>query len=83
LNGQTTHELLTEIRDLQQESLQIARNHHAMVSRQFERAEALHERAEKIQEKSESIMSTARKALAFVLPVIVILLLYLSWLIFR
>ena len=47
MNDQTTHELLTEIRDLQREALKIARDNHAMASRQFERAEALRSRKAK------------------------------------
>lgn len=78
-----TQSLLAEIRDLQQASLELAREQHAMAKRQFERAEALHARAERIQDRSESIMGVARKALFVLLPVIVGLLAYLTWLIFR
>ena len=80
---ETTRKLLREIRDMQAEMLELSRQHHAMSSRQFERVEALHERAEKIQDRSESIMAVARKSLVVIIPVIVGLLIYLSWLIFR
>lgn len=43
----------------------------------------MHARAERIQDRSESIMGVARKALFVLLPVIVGLLAYLTWLIFR
>lgn len=75
--------LLKEIRDLQAESLALARRQFDMAEKQFKRAEALHERAERIQERSESLMGAARKALVVILPVIAALLAYLTWLIFR
>jgi len=75
--------LLAEIRDLQKESLDLARKQFDMAEKQFQRAEALHVRAERIQDRSESMMSMARKAPIFILPVIVVLLAYLTRLIFR
>lgn len=79
---QTTETLLSEIRDLQREQLALARQQYDMAKQQFDRAEALHARAERIQDRSESIMGVARKALFVVLPIIVGLLAYLTWLIF-
>ncbi len=82
--------LLREIRDdqrlqlqRQQESLALQQQQLALVSRQFERAEKLNERAEMIQNKSAQIVAGARRVFMFVLPVIVILLAYVSWLILR
>ncbi|NND45574.1 MAG: hypothetical protein HKN58_09640 [Xanthomonadales bacterium] len=74
--------LLTEIRDIQKARLALAQEQHAMAKRQFERAEALHARAERIQDRSEGIMRVARKSLFLILPIIVGLLAYLTWLIF-
>ena len=75
--------ILSEMRDLQRESLALSREQFAMAKKQFERAEALHTRAEKIQERSESMLSGARKAMVVIVPIIVVSLLYLTWLIFR
>lgn len=68
--------LLEQIRDNQAEQL-------ALVKRQAERAERIQDRAEELQAKSAGIMATARRSLAIILPVVVLLIAYLSWLIFR
>jgi hypothetical protein len=68
--------LLEQIRDNQVEQLQLIR-------RQAERAERIQNRAEELQAKSAGIMTTARRSLAVVLPVVILLIVYLSWLIFR
>ena len=68
--------LLEQIRDNQAEQL-------ALVKRQAERAERIQDRAEDLQAKSAGIMATARHSLAIILPVVVLLIAYLSWLIFR
>jgi uncharacterized membrane protein (DUF106 family) len=68
--------LLEQIRDNQAEQL-------ALVKRQAERAERIQDRAEELQAKSAGIVTTARRSLAIVLPVVVLLIVYLSWLIFR
>ncbi len=54
-----------------------------LVRRQVERAERIQDRAEELQEKGMGIMKTARRSLAFVLPVVIVLIIYLCWLIFR
>jgi len=64
-------------------SLQMQREQFEMARTQFERAERLNDRAEKIQETSASIVGAARKAMVIILPIIVFLVIYLSWLIFR
>jgi hypothetical protein len=68
--------LLEQIRDNQAEQLQLIR-------RQAERAERIQDRAEELQAKSAGVVATARRSLAVVLPVVVLLIVYLSWLIFR
>jgi hypothetical protein len=68
--------LLEQIRDNQVEQLQLIR-------RQAERAERIQNRAEELQAKSAGIVTTARRSLAVVLPVVILLIAYLSWLIFR
>lgn len=67
----------------QAESLQLQRKQVEMASVQFDRAERINERAEKIQETSAGIVTMARRAMVIILPVIVCLVVYLSWLIFR
>ena len=54
-----------------------------MAQTQFERAEKITDRAGQIQDQSARIMATARRALVVVLPIIFLLLIYLTWLIFR
>jgi hypothetical protein len=68
--------LLEQIRDNQAAQLELVR-------RQAERAERIQDRAEELQVRSAGIMKTARRSLAVVLPVVFLLVLYLSWLIFR
>ena len=68
--------LLEQIRDQQAQLLEIAR-------RQAERTERIQDRAEALQEKGAGMMTAARRVLAVVLPVVVLLIAYLSWLIFR
>ncbi|HEU5468146.1 MAG TPA: hypothetical protein VFU77_02490 [Steroidobacteraceae bacterium] len=68
--------LLEEIRDRQAEQLEI-------VKRQAARTERIQDRAEELQAKSAGVVATARRALAVVLPIVILLVLYLSWLIFR
>jgi len=82
--------LLTEIRDAQQrqlarqeEALRLQREQFAIFQRQAERAEQLQNRAEKIQDKSAQVIGTARRALFLVLPIVVLLIVYVSWLLFR
>ena len=82
--------LLEEIRDNQKmqlerqaEALALQREQFALVQKQTERAERLQDRAEDIQAKSAQLVSGARKGIVIFLPVIAVLLAYLSWLIFR
>jgi hypothetical protein len=53
------------------------------VRRQVERTERIQNRAEELQAKGMGIMTAARRSLAFVLPIVIVLIAYLSWLIFR
>jgi uncharacterized membrane protein (DUF106 family) len=75
--------LLEQIRENQAAALAIQREQYELVRRQVERAERIQDRAEELQAKGMGIMTTARRTLAFVLPVVIVLILYLSWLIFR
>jgi uncharacterized membrane protein (DUF106 family) len=69
--------------DRQQQALDLQQEQFELVRKQFERAEKLQDRAEKLQDSGAAIMGTARKSLAVVLPIVFILVIYLSWLIFR
>jgi hypothetical protein len=82
--------LLEQIRDNQ--ALQLAQQREALdcqkaqfevVRRQAERAERIQDRAEELQAKSAGVVTAARRSLAVILPVVVLLVAYLSWLIFR
>lgn len=83
-------EVLRDIRSNQhkqleglQESLSLQLKQYDMARTQFERAERLNDRAEQIQETGARMMSTARKTMVVILPVVIFLVIYLSWLIFR
>lgn len=82
--------LLEEIRSNQQrqmerqaEALAIQREQFDIFRRQAERTERIQEKAEKLQDRSAQIVGGARKMLFVVLPVIIVLVAYLSWLILR
>jgi uncharacterized membrane protein (DUF106 family) len=68
--------VLEQIRDNQADTL-------ALVKRQAERTERIQDRAEELQAKSAGIVKAARRSIAFILPVVIALIVYLSWLIFR
>lgn len=83
-------QLLGELRDGQKqqlerqaEALALQREQFELVRKQMERAERIQDRAEQIQAKSAQLVSGSRKALAIVLPILVVLIAYVSWLIFR
>jgi uncharacterized membrane protein (DUF106 family) len=67
----------------QREALEFQKSQFELVKRQAERAERIQDRAEELQAKSAGIVKTARRSIAFILPVVVALIVYLSWLIFR
>ncbi|MEJ8567077.1 hypothetical protein [Elongatibacter sediminis] len=67
----------------QKHALDIQQQQFDMARRQFERAEKLQDRAERLQESGAAMMGLARKSLVIVLPVVIVLIIYLTWLIFR
>jgi hypothetical protein len=82
--------LLREIRDAQraqlatqEEALRTQREQMALGQRQAERAERINDRAEQIQSGSAQLIGVARKALFTVLPVLIALIAYVTWLLFR
>jgi hypothetical protein len=82
--------LLEEIRDGQKlqlerqaEALALQREQFALVRQQTERAERIQDRAEQIQIKSAQLVAGARKAVVILLPIVIGLIIYVSWLLFR
>lgn len=82
--------ILKEIRDNQKlqldrqtEALALQREQFTLVQNQAKRHERIQDRAENIQEKGAQMVAVARKTLFFLLPVITLLIVYVSWLIFR
>ena len=82
--------VLEEIRDNQRiqlerqaEALALQREQFALVQKQQERVERIQDRAEEIQAKSAQLVAGSRKVFAIVLPIIVVLVIYLSWILFR
>ena len=67
----------------QTEALALQREQFALVQRQFERTEKIQGRAEAIQAKSAQIVTVARRSVMIVLPILVALIVYVSWLLFR
>jgi hypothetical protein len=81
--------LLREIRDgqraqlaAQEEVLRMQREQFGLAQRQAERAERINDRAEQIQSGSAQLIGVARKALFTVLPILVVLIGYVTWLLF-
>jgi uncharacterized membrane protein (DUF106 family) len=82
--------LLEQLRDNQAEQLRrqaealaLQKEQFEMVRRQAERAEKLQDRAEELQTRGMGMMKTARRAVGILLPIVVLLVIYLSWLLFR
>jgi hypothetical protein len=82
--------LLEQIRDnqaeqlaRQREALELQKSQLALVTRQAERAEKIQDRAEELQARSAGIVTSARRSIAIILPIVIALIAYLSWLIFR
>ena len=67
----------------QAESFALQRNQFELALKQTERAERIPDRAEEIQAKGAEMMASGRKVLAIVLPIVIALIVYLSWLLFR
>ena len=68
--------ILEEIRDNQKLQFSIAQ-------KQNDRTERIQDRAEQIQANSAQLVSGSRKAMMVILPVILVLIVYVSWLFFH
>lgn len=81
--------LIAEIRDNQRQqlehqkqALQLQEQQFALVRDQHERAIRIQERAESLQEKNASMVDRARKVFFIVIPLLLALIVYVSWLLF-
>jgi uncharacterized membrane protein (DUF106 family) len=82
--------LLEQLRDnqaaqiaRQAEALALQKEQFEIFRRQADRAERLQDRAEELQSRGMGIMKTAKRSLAIVLPIVILLIAYLTWLLFR
>jgi hypothetical protein len=82
--------VLEEIRDDQRvqlerqtEALALQREYFAIAKGRGERAERIQARAEALQETSARLVASSRKVMAVVLPIVFVLIAYVSWLLFR
>ena len=85
-----TAALLEQIRDnqvtqlaRQAEALALQKEQYEVLRSQAERAERLQDRADELHTRGMGIMTTARRSIAIVLPIVFALIVYLSWLRFR
>src|SRR4051812_28900836 len=67
----------------QLEALELQRKQFAVFQEQAARAERIQQKAEFVQDRGAALVRGARKAAIVILPVIVVLLVYVSWLLFR
>ena len=82
--------LLEEIRagqklqiERQAEALELQRQQFAVFQDQAARAEKIQQKAEQLQDKGASLVGRARKALVFIVLVVVVLIAYVSWILLR
>jgi uncharacterized membrane protein (DUF106 family) len=82
--------LLEQIRDnqaeqlaRQREALELQKSQFELVRRQAERTERIQDRAEELQSRGAGLVKAARRSLAVLIPLVIALIVYVSWLIFR
>ena len=86
MNDENARLLLTrlkEISDNQTQLLALQREQLALVQRQADRHERIQDRAESIQAKGAQIIAVARRTVFMILPIVTVLIIYVSWLLFR
>jgi uncharacterized membrane protein (DUF106 family) len=83
-------DLLREIRDGQRlalerqaQALELQRSQMELVRQQAERSERIQERAERLQDRGAAMMRAARIATGVITAIVVLLVLFLGWLLFR
>ena len=89
-DAQQIMHILEEIRENQKlqlkqqaDALTLQREQFAITQKQTDRTERIQDSAEQIQAKSAQLVSGSRKAMLVILPVILILIGYVSWLFFH
>jgi hypothetical protein len=89
-DAKRTIALLEELREgqklqleRQQEALEIQRRQLAVVQEQAQRAERIQDKAELLQDRGARLVQGARKVFVVLVPLIVALIVYVSWLLFR
>jgi len=82
--------ILGELRDGQKlqlerqlEALDLQRKQYAVFQEQAARAERIQQKAELLQDRGAALVRGARKVVFVIVPIIALLIVYLSWLIFR
>ncbi len=75
--------LLEEIRDGQRRALEAQAESLALARTQHERAARLQDRAEAIQERGARIVASSRRLVPFVLGLVLVLIAYVTWLLWR
>ena len=82
--------LLEEVRDNQKvqierqaESLAIQKEQYQIFLKQHEKTAKIQERAEAIQDKSANLVNKIQRFVPFAIAVVFVLILYLTWLLFR
>jgi hypothetical protein len=74
---------LKEISDNQKQQLALQREQFALIQRQAERQESIQNRAENLQARGAQVVAVARRTLFVLLPIVTLLIIYVSWLLFR
>ena len=64
------------------QSLELQQKTTEVVLSQAERTEKLQQRAEALQSRSETMVSAGKKIMLLVVPVLIALIIYVSWLLF-
>ena len=82
-------QLLREIRDNQQlqlsqqtESLAVQKKQFDLYFKQYEKTVQLQDRAERIQERSSDLVEKSRKLFTYLVPILLLLVIYLFWILF-
>ena len=76
----TLRTILEEIRDELKKLSQIQQQQHQIMQDHYQRAREIQDRAETLQRNSAGMVTLARRTLIIILPIIGLLIAYLSWL---
>ncbi len=67
----------------QLEALELQRKQFTVFQEQAARAERIQQKAELLQDRGATLVRGARKAVLVIIPVVIVLIVYLSWLLFH